>query len=388
MQDKSNFSPMYFAFQWHITDRCNWHCQHCYQEPNRLASELGLKDLLRIFRQYLNLIKHFKTIGPEYTRLVLAGGEPLCKKEIFNLLEKIYKYNKYFLLIMLSNGSLINKNIAGRLNCLGVKKFQVSLEGRQKNNDAVRGKGAFRATLNAIEALVSSGVETAVSMTLTKNNKQDIYYLAKLCERIGVSQFAVRRLVPMGNARHLRNELLEPLELKETYLDFEEMKGNFKRNGFKLKYMLRGCDESIFSEDTEKPLIKCGVIESRILTVGPDADVYPCRRLPIKLGNALKEELLDIYYHSPVLKRLRNLNNSFDLCRECDNFFSCLSGAKCVSYAYFNKFSVPDPQCWKLFKKLPDPAKYRLLHEKKERQASVFLSLRMNKLFHKIRNHG
>lgn len=362
MAKKSFLRPRYFALQWHITERCNWHCRHCYQKENYTKEELPFENLLGIFRQYLRLIKHFGTLGPYRTRLVLGGGEPLLSKNLFLFLERIHKYNKYFLLALLSNGSLITEDNAKRLKSLGVKIFQLSLEGMEKNNDAIRGKGAFQKTIRAIKILVKNKINVVVCLTLTKANISDISALVRLCEKIGVSQLGMRRLVPIGRAGEIKSYLLKPFNLRSIYFYLEKLRKRLEREKSSLK-LVGGCDESIFCQELNRPLVNCGVTEGRILTILPNGEVVACRRLPIKIGNAIEKDLLEIYYSSKELRQLRNLNNAFGSCKECLYFDGCLSGAKCISYAYFERISAPDPQCWKIFKGLPKPS---LLKNKKD----------------------
>jgi len=197
-----------------------------------------------------------------------------------------------------------------------------------------------------------------VCVTLNKQNISDASSLISLCEKLGVSQLGFRRLVPIGEGKQLIKSMLQPEELKDFYLYIESKQRQLMRKSSSLR-LVGGCDESIFSPQASRPLINCGVTEGRILTILPNGDVTACRRLPIKIGNVLEKDLLDIYYTSNKLKQLMNLNNASRICKECLYFDACLSGAKCVSYAYFSKISVPDPQCRRLFKKLPDPAFFK-----------------------------
>lgn len=365
------FRPRYFILQWHITERCNWHCRHCYQEENYIKEELPFDKLLKIFRQYLDLIKYFGTLGPQRTRLSLTGGEPLLRKDFFLFLEKIYKYNKYFYLSILSNGSLLIKENAHRLKSLGVRAIQVSLEGMEKNNDAIRGQGAFQKTIRAIEILVESKINVSVSFTLTKQNILDVLPLVKLCEELGVWRIGIRRLVPIGRGSVLKDNMLSPRELRKIYFDIEKKRRELKTKNSNLRFIVRGCEESILSQDVERPLSFCGVIDGRALVILPSGDVIPCRRLPIKIGNVLEKDLLMLYYGSQKLKHLRNLNNAHQFCKKCFYFGSCLSGAKCISYAYFKKLYLPDPQCWRIFRELPKPDLFKRYEEKISRSYRV-----------------
>ena len=368
-------NPQYFILQWHITERCNWHCRHCYQqEDTDINKELSLENLLKVFRQYLKLIRHFGTLGPDKTRLAITGGEPFLRKDFLLFLEKIYKYNKYFFLSIFSNGSLITTKNAKELKSLGVRVVQVSLEGLEENNDIIRGEGAYQKTMAAIKILLELKMNVTISLTLTKQNVSDIPLLIRLCKELGIHTLGLRRLVPIGRGKQLKDSLLTPLELREFYIYIQKEKEELRKNAG-LRFLSCGCEEGLFAQEIKRPLSHCGVIDGRVVVILPNGDVIPCRRLPIKIGNVLNEDLIRIYYTSDKLKQLRNLNNAYDLCRNCIYFDNCLSGAKCISYAYFNKISAPDPQCWRLFKKLPNPNLFKEMEDKLDKRQRVHFQL-------------
>ncbi len=45
-----------FGFQWHITDRCNLRCTHCYQEDYSGAEELDLNGLKSIANEIIRTL--------------------------------------------------------------------------------------------------------------------------------------------------------------------------------------------------------------------------------------------------------------------------------------------------------------------------------------------
>jgi hypothetical protein len=65
-----------FYFQWHLTERCNRACRHCYQDGSP-TSELGLNDLLTIVDLMEGAVNKWETKGT----LSLTGGEPFLRKD-------------------------------------------------------------------------------------------------------------------------------------------------------------------------------------------------------------------------------------------------------------------------------------------------------------------
>ena len=349
--------PNNFYLQWHITERCNWHCKHCYQNEDYITDELTTEQLFDILKQYIFLIKKWN-IPHNNASINLTGGEPLLRKDLFQLAEKLGQYSDVFHWGILSNGSLLTQDIVEKLKKCNIYSYQVSLEGFEETNDRIRGKGSFRKIINAIKLLVDAGIMVQVSLTILKENIKEIPELAEYLRSLGVHHLNTRRLVPEGRGDKLRDSVFTPQELRDYYQwVFKKNEEYYNKNiGF---YIRIGCETSFINEDIElnKGSHKehCLVYDGRALTVMPNGDVYPCRRLPIKIGNVLKQSLSDIYFNSEKLKDLRNLNNAHPFCQKCSNFHQCFGGAKCITYAYSGKLFVPDIQCPKAYKELKKP---------------------------------
>ena len=71
-----------FYFQWHITDRCNLRCSHCYQNDYSHSSELSLEEL----KSVADKISHTLTVWKKDGRVAITGGEPFVRKDLFDLL--------------------------------------------------------------------------------------------------------------------------------------------------------------------------------------------------------------------------------------------------------------------------------------------------------------
>ena len=83
-----------------------------------------------------------------------------------------------------------------------------------------------------------------------------------------------------------------------------------------------------------------------LITVQPNGDVYPCRRLPIRVGNLLETPMAELYYSSDLLCALRDRNCVSHGCEACYFARLCRGGLKCLSYATANDAFVADPGCW------------------------------------------
>lgn len=101
------FKPNFSVFQWHITERCNWRCKHCYQE-SYTTPEMNLEMLGEVLNQYVELVKKWQ-LPKNRARVQITGGEPMLREDFFQFLGKVYKLSGHFHFSILSNGSLLTK---------------------------------------------------------------------------------------------------------------------------------------------------------------------------------------------------------------------------------------------------------------------------------------
>ena len=344
--------PKSFHLQWHITERCNFKCKHCYTE--KPMNELSTDELFLILDQYIEMIKRWKMDINNRPRLLsISGGEPLLRKDIFELLEAINENKDMFTnVVLMSNGSTITDNVIKKLKDLGIPQIQISLDGLEKNNDKIRGNGNFKKAVKGMKRLVEERIPVGISMTVHKGNVNDIEGLISFCRDIGVKSLGVSRLVPIGRGKDLR--ILDPLETKEFYKKLINLKDIWKERGV---YIHTHCSDPLwFIEDPGHQTHGCSVGYDSF-SILPNGDVVPCRRLPIKVGNVLENTLFDIWYNSKILWDLRNREMINETCKKCELFEKCYGGAKCIANGYFGSPFAPDPQCWKMFKKLPNPTR-------------------------------
>lgn len=351
--------PKFSFIQWHITERCNLRCKHCYQTSYN-TPELSYDKLLDIFYQYLELLDMWGIKG----RIQITGGEPFIReRELFDLLEKCYENKDKLEYGIMSNGMFATREIARRLKNLQLDFFQVSLEGKQTANDYIRGVGTFEKITEGAKILLEEGVRTSISFTSSKANWHEFKDLVEVGKDIGVNVVWSDRLVPWGVGAQMREQMLAPLELKTHYERItsisKELDNNNKKTRVPLRrtlYFLADCDCKAGSDRQ----YACDVVGTTGMTIMPDGIVYPCRRLAVKVGNLKEESLFEIWYGNDFMWKLRDKNyyrNS--KCGSCEFFEKCTTGSMCVTYGYCGTPFATDPQCWKAFKELPNPEELR-----------------------------
>ena len=166
------YRPHRLVLQWHVTERCNLRCTHCYQEGYS-GDELPFNDLLKLLQQYQDLLDTWERppwSSPVRGHVTVTGGEPFVRKDFLDLLEVFAANRRRFSFAVLTNGSFIDAALAYRLRQLRPAYVQVSIEGTRATHDHIRGAGNYDRTLAAVRHLVRSGIRTMISFSAHRGN--------------------------------------------------------------------------------------------------------------------------------------------------------------------------------------------------------------------------
>ncbi len=361
--------PRTFHLQWHVTDLCNLRCKHCYRNENP-ANELSKEDIFSILESYAELSEAWG-IAKANNRISWTGGEPLLRKDFFEILEKCQDYSNIFRLNLMSNGTTITDSVASRIKELKIESVQVSIEGLEETNDAIRGQGTYKNIMKAFEILSNFGLHPAASLTVSRANIKDILDAAEECRKAGADCFGVSRLIPIGTGGEMESLMLSPLEYREMLKMMEKANRHYESLSYNFR-IIPGCSTELW--ETEGIKFR-GCTRScssgfNSLTILHEGSVLPCRRLPEVVGNLKSSSLFEIFYRLPFLWKLRNGNNINEKCKSCSYYEKCGGPAKCMSSVYFNNPFAPDPNCWHLFKEMPKKNSFPAQPESKEFRTS------------------
>lgn len=329
--------------QWDITHKCNLDCIHC----RALGLRRGSEDLF--LTQIKTILKSLFEFSPK-VHMALAGGEPLARPDLREILEFIKKINSETRVELLTNGTLICSENIGWLS-ENIRGFNVSLEGaRPEINDPVRGKGAFKKTLCGIKILAERNLLVCVRMTYLHQGENEIYRLMRFLPETGVRRFNLRYVVPVGSARGIsisskqygrisRNvyALGKELGLIVGFSDpFPELLVNSSRADVVRADRQMMCGEKVGG---------CSMAFD-LLYIDPNGIVRACPYFPKFCGDAKSESLRKIWMESQMLEVLRKIRSCLSgACGSCEFKFAC-GGCRGAAYASRDILGA-DPRCWK-----------------------------------------
>jgi heme d1 biosynthesis radical SAM protein NirJ len=183
---------------WNLIRRCNLTCKHCYSIsadtnfPGELSTEqvCAVMDDLKAFRVPV---------------LILSGGEPLLRPDIFDIAKRARA--KGFYVGLSSNGTLIDEQNIDRIAECDFDYVGVSLDGLGATHDRFRRlDGAFAASLKGIRLCRDLGLKIGVRFTMTQDNAHDLPGLLKLVEDERVDRFYFSHLNYAGRGNKNRKD--------------------------------------------------------------------------------------------------------------------------------------------------------------------------------------
>ena len=321
-----------FVLQWHLSENCNLKCLHCYQEDHKPMC-ISYNKLEHIYNEFINLIDKLNMNG----HINITGGEPFCNPHLFKVLDLIKKDNRVSFSI-LTNGTLIDDKTALKLKEYNPYYVQVSLEGGKKMNDYIRGKGTYKQIAKGIKSLKKAGIFTSISFTANHLNYKELPKVIKYAKRLKVDNVWSDRYIPLGGSMD-KDLTLTRAETSE-YLDI--MAKERIKLGKKSKTRL-SMNRALQFTRTNNYAYGCTCGDT-LLTVMENGDLVPCRRMPIVVGNLLKDNLSKLYYDSDIMKNLRK-DTTPDDCKKCEHKNTCNGGLKCLTFACFNDLNHKDIGC-------------------------------------------
>jgi len=341
---RTEYVPRGLLLQWHVTERCNLRCAHCYQD-SYAGAELGFRDLLGILGQFTDLLSRWQgeTSRPVRGHITVTGGEPFTREDFPDFLEILAAHRDRFSFAILTNGHSIDDSAARHLRSLRPNFVQISIEGSQVSHDRIRGTGGFERSVAAIQSLVRQRIRTFISFTAHRGNFREFGEVARLGQRLRVARVWADRLIPMGSGSSLREQSLRPEETREFLEIVHKARNDSSMRWFgRTEIAMHRALQFLLAGGTP---YHCNAGDT-LITVMPNGDVYPCRRMPVRVGNLVDISLEELYRKSEFLRALRDRSRCSDGCEACSYDALCRGGLRCLSYAMNNDPFKADPGCW------------------------------------------
>ncbi len=193
---------------WNLIRRCNLTCKHCYalSADHDYEGELSREEVFTV----MDDLKAYRV-----PVLILSGGEPLLRPDIFEIAERSRDMGFYTGLS--TNGTLIDEPMADRIAAMGFNYVGISLDGLRETHDKFRRlEGAFDRSLAAVHLLHARGVKVGLRFTMTALNAHDLPALLDLMRTEQVDKFYFSHLNYAGRGNIHRGKDAQHIATREA----------------------------------------------------------------------------------------------------------------------------------------------------------------------------
>ncbi len=183
---------------WNLIRRCNLNCIHCYSlsADTDFPGELSTTEVFEV-------MEDLRAFGVPV--LILSGGEPLLRPDIFEISTRAKELGFYVGLS--TNGALIDEATADRIAAVGYDYVGVSLDGIGAVHDRFRRvPGCFEASLRGIRLCRDRGIKVGLRFTVTERNVESLAEMLDLMEAERIDKFYLSHLVYAGRGDRHRGD--------------------------------------------------------------------------------------------------------------------------------------------------------------------------------------
>lgn len=384
---------------WEVTKGCNLRCIHCRASATELSSpsDLPTHTALEIIDQIAEAANPI---------LVLSGGEPLYRSDIFQLAR--YGTDKGLRVALATNGTLVTKDVARMIVDSGVKRVSISLDGADAaTHDTFRGiPGAFEAAAQGLRNLKALGMSVQINTTIARHNAKQLPDVLQLAKSLGADALHTFLLVPVGCGVDIAAEQMVPPEEYEKMLNWfydESLKGGIELKATCAPHYFRvvrqrraaerrsaeaaaraaastaqsasdpagigptemmmpgGTGISLRPQSAGQPsghhtghpsghpsdmnaMTKGCLAGTGVCFISHEGEVFPCGYLPVIAGDLRKQTFSDIWQNAEVFNALRDTGNLKGKCGCCE-FRNVCMGCRARAFAATGDYLDEEPFC-------------------------------------------
>ncbi len=380
---------------WEVTKGCNLRCIHCRATATQLSSPTDLST-----ETAFSIVDQIAAFASPI--LVLSGGEPLFRRDIFQLAR--YATDKGLRVALATNGTLVTKDVARSITGTGVRRVSISLDGADaETHDSFRGiRGAFDASVQGLRNLQELGMSVQINMTIARHNAHQLPQVLELARRLGADALHTFLLVPVGCGVDIAaDQMVAPEEYERMLHWFYdrsleggiELKATCAPHYFRVVRQRRAMEhpsaEAAARVLAESPAINASGIGptdmmmpgstgieikplqkipspmqsvaathpsgmnattkgclagTGVCFISHEGEVYPCGYLPVIAGDLKNQAFADIWRDAEVFRELRKTDNLQGKCGCCE-FRNVCMGCRARAFAATGNYLAEEPFC-------------------------------------------
>ena len=343
MTDPGEKYPLY-SLLIEITKKCNAACDQCGSRCDIHTEETLPAQAI------LAALQDIKEHIGVYTMLNITGGEPLLRRDLFEIMTKATQMG--FEWGMVTNGSLITPDTVQKMKASGLKTVTISMDGLRETHDSLRHlPGGWDRILTALKLLKEAAFLEHLQITFTANrrNVYEFEELYRIVSGVGIDSVRVSFMDPIGRAREHTDLLLTREEI--LYLTGLANRLNREKRGPKIIW---GCPHYLGTQlENRRFFCFAGMYNASVLANG---DIFVCpnveRRPELIQGNILTDSFSEVWKNGFRCFRERTLPEK---CKPCPHKNACRGDSM-----HTWDFDTDTPRfCYRDFMEAPDAADWK-----------------------------
>jgi radical SAM protein len=322
-----DFSRNPMLVYWEMTQACGLACKHCraeaMSEPNPL--ELNTAES----KAFLDQLPGF---GDPLPHLILTGGDPLRRKDIFSLIDYACSLGIEVSITPSATPELTDEAIT-KLKEHGIQSLGLSIDGScAERHDAIRGiPGTFDRTVEAARHCGRLGIPIQVNTLVSEETADDLPAIYELLRTtFPVMRWSLFFLISVGRGKALNEVSPEEGErIMDWVLDLVP-KAPFAVKTTEAPSYRRLAVNKMRSNGMAAPEMKGTDVYKGfqirdghgIVFVSNLGDIYPSGFLPLRCGNVRNDNLVDVYRDSETFRGLHSPDEFHGKCGMCERLLT------------------------------------------------------------------
>jgi len=342
---------------WNLVRRCNLTCKHCYaiSADKDFPGELATDEVYAV-------MDDLKEFGVKV--LILSGGEPLMRPDIFEVSRHAMAMGFYVGLS--SNGTLIDESNIAAIAAVDYNYVGISIDGMRATHDRFRRKeGAFDEALRGIRLCHQQGIKVGLRFTLTQDDAAELPDILKLMDDESIDKLYLSHLNYAGRGnKHRGEDVVHRITREAMDLLFETAWRDAHRSGHK-EFVTGNNDADgvyLLQWVRERYPEQAGMIEARLRRWGGNAsgvnianidnlgNVHPDTMWwHHTLGNVRERPFSEIWQDTsdPLMAGLKQRPRPVEgRCARCDYLAICNGNTRVRAQQLSGNPWAEDPACY------------------------------------------
>ncbi len=248
-----------------LTNECNFSCRYCCPGGEGVSNNHPALEMEEMYK----IIEKLSTLGIKVLRF--TGGEPLLRKDIFEIADYLSTIPNITYYTLVTNGSLLTDEVALKLKHSNtIKSVTISLDSLKPDLFSyIVGVDRLDDLISGVDTLIKHGIKTRINTVVSKDNFDELGEIINFCKQRGIT---LKLLDLVDNQFNEWQEKFIPLFEVEKVLKLEadEMYVSYPQGGL-------GTPMNVYRLGSTEVMIKDNTIGTCYCDFCNDCNKYPCQ---------------------------------------------------------------------------------------------------------------